>query len=341
MQHCSKGSISSDNADSHKTAKAKQILISALKFVEDHPHRLTEIDHTLTKAITYALNSLNEYTPDIVCLDDICKMYIPVIFADEVYMAIISITPSLADTGIFKPTVIAVNRVHIDEWISARMSKRTRQAAYEAIEREVVNLAIENIRNLSTITCGDTATARRAEESLLRMLGNYKTVAGNLSMSERQLIVYFADCNDGLVKARVVVSFQHTDGKTRVYRTQAEMWDDTNSTWRPHMDKDELCSEHTVRTMIKHDDHSRNNMVDHPQHYGGADNPYEAIKVIEAWLDPSASYGFCIGNALKYICRAGKKSGSSTRQDLEKAIWYLNRACEEAKTNEETAADKK
>lgn len=24
--------------------------------------------------------------------------------------------------------------------------------------------------------------------------------------------------------------------------------------------------------------------VNHPSHYGGADNPYEAIKVIEAWL---------------------------------------------------------
>ena len=24
--------------------------------------------------------------------------------------------------------------------------------------------------------------------------------------------------------------------------------------------------------------------VDHPSHYGGADNPYEAIKVIEGWL---------------------------------------------------------
>ena len=42
--------------------------------------------------------------------------------------------------------------------------------------------------------------------------------------------------------------------------------------------------------------------VNHPQHYGGKDNPFEAIKVIEAWdLD------FCLGNAVKYISRAGKK----------------------------------
>lgn len=57
--------------------------------------------------------------------------------------------------------------------------------------------------------------------------------------------------------------------------------------------------------------------VDHPSHYGG-DNPYEAIRVIEAWgLD------FCLGNAVKYIARAGKKADALT--DLRKARWYLDR----------------
>lgn len=59
-------------------------------------------------------------------------------------------------------------------------------------------------------------------------------------------------------------------------------------------------------------------LVDHPVHYGGADNPYEAIKVIEAW-----GLGFCLGNTVKYIARAGKKI--NTLEDLEKAAWYLNR----------------
>jgi hypothetical protein len=58
--------------------------------------------------------------------------------------------------------------------------------------------------------------------------------------------------------------------------------------------------------------------VDHPAHYGGKDNPYEAIKVIEAW-----KLGFCLGNAVKYISRAGKKGDAC--EDLEKAIWYLQR----------------
>lgn len=60
--------------------------------------------------------------------------------------------------------------------------------------------------------------------------------------------------------------------------------------------------------------------VHHPAHYGGGDNPYEAIKVIEAWgLD------FCLGNTVKYISRAGKKDGNSELQDLKKALWYLER----------------
>lgn len=61
--------------------------------------------------------------------------------------------------------------------------------------------------------------------------------------------------------------------------------------------------------------------VNHPAHYGGKDNPYEAIKVIEAWeLD------FCLGNVVKYISRAGKKGEWKHKEDLEKAAWYLNRA---------------
>jgi hypothetical protein len=63
------------------------------------------------------------------------------------------------------------------------------------------------------------------------------------------------------------------------------------------------------------------NAVDHPPHYGGADNPYEVIKVIEAW-----KLGFNLGNAVKYI---GRESGKGAPiQDLEKAVWYLRREIE-------------
>nr|DAI46501.1 MAG TPA: nucelotide kinase [Caudoviricetes sp.] len=57
--------------------------------------------------------------------------------------------------------------------------------------------------------------------------------------------------------------------------------------------------------------------IDHPDYYkaGGI----EAIDVIEDWkLD------FCLGNAIKYIARAGKKS-DDVKTDLEKAAWYIKR----------------
>ena len=67
--------------------------------------------------------------------------------------------------------------------------------------------------------------------------------------------------------------------------------------------------------------------VNHPQHYGGENNQYEAIKVIEAW-----DLGFCLGNTVKYISRAGKKEIDKTVQDLEKAKWYLEREIENLKS---------
>jgi hypothetical protein len=59
-------------------------------------------------------------------------------------------------------------------------------------------------------------------------------------------------------------------------------------------------------------------MVNHPNHYGGESNPYEAIKVIDAW-----SLDFCLGNTVKYISRAGKKNTDKELEDLKKALWYL------------------
>lgn len=66
--------------------------------------------------------------------------------------------------------------------------------------------------------------------------------------------------------------------------------------------------------------------VNNPAHYGGADNTYEAIKVIDAWeLD------FCLGNTVKYISRAGKKHKDKELEDLEKAAWYLQHKIDKLK----------
>lgn len=62
--------------------------------------------------------------------------------------------------------------------------------------------------------------------------------------------------------------------------------------------------------------------VDHPAHYGG-DTSYECIKVLEAWMTAEQASGFNIGNAIKYLSRAGKKGDAV--EDMKKARWYINR----------------
>lgn len=63
-------------------------------------------------------------------------------------------------------------------------------------------------------------------------------------------------------------------------------------------------------------------MVNGPQHYGGVDNPYEVIKVCEAWGLDKDAYLF---NVVKYVARAGKKDPKKELEDLKKAVFYLER----------------
>lgn len=58
--------------------------------------------------------------------------------------------------------------------------------------------------------------------------------------------------------------------------------------------------------------------INHPSWYGSKDDPYETIKVIQAW-----GLNFPLGNAIKYISRAGKKDPTKTVEDLRKALFYI------------------
>jgi len=61
--------------------------------------------------------------------------------------------------------------------------------------------------------------------------------------------------------------------------------------------------------------------VTHPAHYN--QGKFEVIEIIE-----DQQLGFHLGNAIKYICRAGKKDPSKEIEDLKKAIWYIERHIE-------------
>jgi hypothetical protein len=66
--------------------------------------------------------------------------------------------------------------------------------------------------------------------------------------------------------------------------------------------------------------------INHPGHYA-AGRKYEPIDVIEDW-----ELGFNLGNAVKYLSRAGRKENAL--EDLKKAAWYIDR---EIKRNEPPA----
>ena len=55
-----------------------------------------------------------------------------------------------------------------------------------------------------------------------------------------------------------------------------------------------------------------------PPHYAKLEP--EPIVAIEGW-----SLGFCLGNCVKYIARAGRKTSEPVLDDLKKARWYLDR----------------
>lgn len=57
--------------------------------------------------------------------------------------------------------------------------------------------------------------------------------------------------------------------------------------------------------------------VNHPRHYTQHPSGVECIDVVE-------HFGFNLGNAVKYVWRAGLK-GPSSVEDLQKARWYLDR----------------
>ena len=59
-----------------------------------------------------------------------------------------------------------------------------------------------------------------------------------------------------------------------------------------------------------------NDMVNHPSHYQG--NGYEVLDVIDDF-----KLNYSLGNAIKYILRAGKKDPNTYIQDIEKAIFML------------------
>lgn len=70
-----------------------------------------------------------------------------------------------------------------------------------------------------------------------------------------------------------------------------------------------------------------NENVNHPSHYQSyiKDNSIECIDAMQAAFGKECVAAFCKANAFKYIWRCSYKGGN---EDIQKAIWYLNKFLE-------------
>jgi hypothetical protein len=84
--------------------------------------------------------------------------------------------------------------------------------------------------------------------------------------------------------------------------------------------------------LIFGEDIGKDDAVNHPSHYN--DGKIEVIDYIE-----DKNLDFCLGNAVKYISRAGKKNKDKEVEDLEKAIWYINRRIKQIERAPEAVSD--
>jgi hypothetical protein len=91
------------------------------------------------------------------------------------------------------------------------------------------------------------------------------------------------------------------------------------------------CNPTIFAVMEKGESKMLTDAVNHPSHY--TDGKIEVIEYIE-----DKKLDFCLGNAVKYISRAGKKDKNKTVEDLRKAIWYLERRIKEIEESENDCA---
>jgi len=145
-------------------------------------------------------------------------------------------------------------------------------------------------------------------------------------------VMYCTHCSNLIVEGTFVetkndagITYMHTECAVLTGRAPAE-WKNYKGEFCPYTERD-LVSGKIKRCKLPNNHYNPDHYmvwdkdkeaVDHPSHYGGADNPYEHIKVADAW-----ELNYRLGNCTKYIARAGKKNPDPL-EDLRKARWYLD-----------------
>lgn len=97
-------------------------------------------------------------------------------------------------------------------------------------------------------------------------------------------------------------------------------WADKTITYLEHPIHDESVI--TDNEFISRDEQEEYNFVQ-PDHYKKGDK--EVWEIMIDMFGQEKFDSFCLLNAFKYISRAGDKPGDDFKQDINKAIWYLNK----------------
>jgi hypothetical protein len=85
-----------------------------------------------------------------------------------------------------------------------------------------------------------------------------------------------------------------------------------------------FCFPKTINVKDGEASFALNDAVNHPKHYTNHPSGVECIQIVE-------HLNFCLGNAIKYIWRAGEKYQEKEIEDLEKSAWYLAREIQRRK----------
>ena len=108
-----------------------------------------------------------------------------------------------------------------------------------------------------------------------------------------------------------------------------EFVNEYKANWEETVNKQNADDKPYVKEKFSHENivgvDKQEDTVNHPSHYISA-NGLEAIDFIQAFTDGlTGGEAFCIGNALKYLCRFKNKNHDDPTEDLKKAQWYINR----------------
>lgn len=104
---------------------------------------------------------------------------------------------------------------------------------------------------------------------------------------------------------------------------RAEEW-----SWRHLGSSEDIVAYRVVQDTAVSTEREQPEIVDKPaslSHQVGGDHykrlgDYQPIQVMQRWMHPDAFIGFCVGNAIKYLCR----DKVDRLEDLKKARHYLD-----------------